>query len=116
MQPARLIPGLFGLAGVALGATAAHGIADPLAASALERASLYLLIHAAALLALGPGFGLLPRLGRLGIALGAAMFSGALMLKYLAGWTVAGGAAPAGGMILMLGWALIAISAFGKGR
>ncbi|HEV2557639.1 MAG TPA: DUF423 domain-containing protein [Microvirga sp.] len=102
-----------GLAGVALSARAAHGPGGPL----LETAARFLLIHAAVLLgvaalASGP---LSPRLGSasgLVLALGLALFCGDLVRRALAGAALFPFAAPAGGILLMLGWVLIGVSAF----
>ncbi|CZT35892.1 DUF423 domain-containing protein [Rhizobium sp. 9140] len=101
--------GLLGLSGVALAAAASHGTDARL----LGSASAMCLAHAPALLALA---GLLPRL-RLGaaagsaMALGTAIFAGDLVLRHVAGHGLFPMSAPLGGMLMMLGWALIALSA-----
>ena len=101
--------GLLGLSGVALAAAASHGT-DP---RLLGGASAMCLAHAPALLALA---GVLPRL-RFGTAAGSAMalgtviFAGDLVLRHVAGHGLFPMSAPLGGMLMMLGWALIVISA-----
>ena len=103
-----------GLAGVALGAWAAHGLA-PQPAGWVETASRYALWHALAMI--GAVFlgertaGAARRLANLATALfglGIALFSGSLVALAAGGW---GGAAPAGGIALMLGWAVLAVAA-----
>ena len=111
----RVLSPLCGLAGVALGAYAAHGIADPRAAAAVGEAALYLLIHAAALAGLGPGAGLLGRLGRWGLLVGVILFAGGITLGHLGPWPPALHLAPVGGTLLMLGWLLLAVTAIGRG-
>jgi uncharacterized membrane protein YgdD (TMEM256/DUF423 family) len=102
--------GLLGAAGVALGAASAH-----LGGGDLSRlGSAFLLFHAAAV----PGLLALPwparRLVRLAttcLALGAALFSGDVALLGFTGRTPVAGLAPAGGILLMIGWLLVAVSA-----
>lgn len=101
-----------GLAGVALSARAAHGPGGPL----LDTAARFLLIHAAVLLAVAAlsGGALAPRLGTaaaLVLALGLALFCGDLIRRALAESALFPYAAPAGGTLLMLGWALVGVAA-----
>ena len=102
---------LLGLTAVALGAIAAHAIAEAQAAQALERASLYQLIHALAILyATGlPGKAAL--LARSLLLIGIVLFCGSIELKYLFSLTQATAVAPAGGVALMLGWLMLGVSA-----
>lgn len=106
-QSLYALPGLLGLSAIALGAVGAHVVSDPAAAAVIEKASLYQLIHAVALLFM------LPRAGRIARAttacwlLGIALFSGSLYGKAF-GFIAHAPLAPMGGMLLMLGWALAA--------
>jgi uncharacterized membrane protein YgdD (TMEM256/DUF423 family) len=112
---ARLIvvfASLAGLAGVALSARAAHGPGGPL----LDTAARFLLIHAAVLLAVTALWDgtLAPRLGAaaaLVLAVGLALFCGDLVRRALADSALFPYAAPSGGVLLMLGWALIGVAA-----
>ena len=103
---------LAGLLGVALAAAAAH-IAPT---GSLQTAAQFLLVHAGPLLALGglSGSGRLrPGPTRLaaGLVLGLVLFSGDLALRALAQTPLFPMAAPTGGILLMLGWALAALAA-----
>jgi hypothetical protein len=102
---------LLGLTAVALGAIAAHTVAEAQAAQALERASLYQLIHALALLyATGlPGKAALLARGLL--LIGIVLFCGSIELKYLFSLPQATAVAPTGGVALMLGWLMLGVSA-----
>ncbi len=103
--------GLLGASAVALGAVAAHGLSDPVAASAVERASTYQLLHAIALLLLCQ-FSTWPWvLARALMLAGVIGFSGAIYAKYLLGLTALGGLAPIGGMLLIVSWLVIALAA-----
>ena len=106
-----VIAALLGLTAVALGAVAAHAVADTQAAQALERASLYQLIHALVLLyAVGlPGKAAL--LARLLLLTGIVLFCGSIELKYLFSVAQAVSVAPTGGVALMLGWLMLGVSA-----
>ncbi|MGJ4893310.1 DUF423 domain-containing protein [Bradyrhizobium sp. HKCCYLR20261] len=107
------LAGLMGAAGVALAAKAAH---DP-DASRLATASTMLLFHACALLgtvALAERGIVQRRIGMvaaLGLVLGAALFSGDLMMRQFAGDRLFPFAAPTGGMLLIGGWLVLAIAA-----
>lgn len=103
---------LAGLAGVAVSARAAHGPGGTL----LDTAARFLLVHAAVLLAVAALWGgtLAPRLGGaagLVLALGLALFCGDLIRRALAESALFPMAAPAGGVLLLLGWALIGVAA-----
>jgi uncharacterized membrane protein YgdD (TMEM256/DUF423 family) len=104
------LAGVLGLAGVALAAAASHGT-DP---RLLGGASAMCLAHAPALLALG-ALGARLRLGHaaaIAMGLGTMVFSGDLVLRHLAGTGLFPMSAPAGGMLMMLGWALVAVGAW----
>ena len=107
---------LSGLLGVGLAALAAHATGP----GSLETASRFLLMHAPALLALPAlaSAGLLRPAAARGagalIALGLLLFCGDLSLRALAGLAPLPWAAPAGGLILMAGWALAGAAAFGR--
>jgi uncharacterized membrane protein YgdD (TMEM256/DUF423 family) len=105
--------GIFGAAGVALAAAAAH-LPD---ASRLGPASSMLLFHASAILAasLLCERGLVHRIPGLaasfGFVLGTALFAGDLSLRQFSGHTLFPMAAPSGGMLLIGSWLLLAIAA-----
>src|SRR5690606_26141701 len=106
----RLAAGLLGLAGVAIGAVAAHALADPHAATVVERASLYQILHAMALLVIAGQPGRFALAARCAFMVGIALFCGGLYLRYLGGLAPAGVLAPYGGMALMLGWLLAGLA------
>lgn len=88
---------------VALGAYAAHGVADAHAQSNLQTAALYAFGHGIALAVLSAST--LRSLGRAGLyllLLGTLLFSGSLVLGALAQISVK--LAPVGGISLILGW------------
>lgn len=113
-----------GCLAVALGAFGAHGLGKFLAGLAdgalrldwWKTAAQYHLAHA---LALGLAAGLVgdTRVGRLSciaFALGIALFSGSLYTMTLTGTRWLGAVTPFGGLSLMVGWATLAVAAFGK--
>ncbi len=118
--PWLALAGLHGAVAVALGAFAAHGMADgfpPQAVDWVDTASRYQLVHAAALAALAslignaaPGW---PRrwlgLAAGAFALGPVLFSGALYGLAFTGIRTFGAVAPFGGLALILGWIALAI-------
>jgi uncharacterized membrane protein YgdD (TMEM256/DUF423 family) len=107
-----LVAGLMGAAGVALGAVAAHRVADP----GLATASLYLVIHAAAALALAAvagHWGGWPWLvTAAALQMGAVLFAGDIAARAFAGARLFPFAAPLGGSLMIGGWALVALAAF----
>ena len=105
-----IIAGLFGLTGVIAGAYAAHAIKDPHAAEMVKTAALYALIHAAVLIGWDRGYGKLATAARLSLSVGVLFFSGAIISKYLLHYAPIGDLAPAGGVLLMAGWALIVLN------
>ena len=108
-----VLAGLMGAAGVALTAASAHGKPG----LGLDNAGYLLLIHAAALLGgvAAVQAGLLARgIGGAGLAalvIGAALFAGDLTLRAYAGHRLFPMAAPTGGMVLIVGWLLLAVAA-----
>jgi uncharacterized membrane protein YgdD (TMEM256/DUF423 family) len=101
--------GLMGACAIALSAYAAH--MDP--SSNLVTASQYLIIHAVAVASLSLTT---PRRMVLGatslLVLGALLFCGDLTLRVLAGRALFHMAAPLGGIVLIIGWLTVALSAF----
>jgi uncharacterized membrane protein YgdD (TMEM256/DUF423 family) len=100
---------LCGLA-VALGAYASHGL-EGAAAVRAGLAALFAFGHGLALVAL-PHL-LTSRLARLGLAallVGSLLFCGSLAAAVFLAWPTA--LAPAGGVLLMSGWLLLAVDAF----
>jgi uncharacterized membrane protein YgdD (TMEM256/DUF423 family) len=101
--------GLLGAAGVGLAAAAAHLSGEPSAAIAAN----FLLFHAAALLAItalnaARPHPLLLVAGFL-MVIGAVLFSGDLALRAFAALRLIPMGAPAGGIILILGWIVAAV-------
>jgi uncharacterized membrane protein YgdD (TMEM256/DUF423 family) len=107
-----IFAGLFGALGVAFAAMAAHGGA----AATLGSASQMLLVHAPALLALGlygrtTSLGTAFQAGGGAILLGVLLFAGDLASRhYRDGQGLFPMAAPSGGSLTILGWALILIA------
>lgn len=101
-----LLAGLFGAAGVAASAVAAH-----LAGGAsLATAGHFLMIHAAAIAALSAAGLLATRgavlllVGATAMAAGTLLFSGDLALRALMGIKLLWGTAPFGGTLMIAGW------------
>jgi uncharacterized membrane protein YgdD (TMEM256/DUF423 family) len=107
-----VLAALSGLLGVGLSAAAAH-----VTGGSLATAAQFLLFHAPALLALVAlaAAGLLhPTLAGVAgyvLALGLVLFSGDLSRRAFSGAPLAPMAAPAGGILMMLGWLLVGLSA-----
>ena len=105
------LAGVFGAAGVATAAAAAHIAND----TSLHTAADFLLFHAAALLAIvammrGRAHGGLLAAGSL-IAAGTVLFCGDLAIRVLAGLRLLPMAAPTGGVLLIAGWLTAAVAA-----
>ncbi len=105
--------GLLGAAGVILAAAGAHAAPN----SGLESAAYVLLFHAAAILG-GAALlqqGMLARWSGLaalaGWTIGAVLFSGDIAMRAFAGHRLFPMAAPAGGIVLIVGWLALAIAA-----
>lgn len=128
MKPERILVlagGLSGAAGVALSATAAHA-----GGGNIGTAASFLLMHAPVFLAIGllagrgadgpeparndAGPGLL-HLAAYALLAGLVLFSGDLLLRDSAGTRVFLMAAPAGGMLMILGWLGIAAAGLRRG-
>jgi uncharacterized membrane protein YgdD (TMEM256/DUF423 family) len=114
MRPLLLaLAGLMGAAGVALAAAAAHGASG----AGLESASAMLLFHACAVM--GAILAAQTRLAwpplaltaAAGFVLGAALFSGDISLRALAGHRLFPMAAPSGGTLLIASWLALAAAA-----
>lgn len=111
-----VLAAILGLMGVALGAIAAHAIADPKAVSAVEKAALYQLIHAVVLLFASQQAGRLAQLSCWLFLIGILLFCGSIEIKYLMGIQGATGFAPTGGVCLMLGWIVMGLSSLYQKR
>lgn len=104
--------GVFGATGIILSAVAAH--LEP--STALQNASLILLVHAPALIAILVAIRVrfLPRFGGIfsviALTVGVILFSGDLSLRIFVGTSLFPLAAPLGGMALIFGWAILAVS------
>jgi uncharacterized membrane protein YgdD (TMEM256/DUF423 family) len=106
-----LAAGLFGAAGVAMGAHGSHGGFEAAAAAQIHVASTYLLLHATALAALAAlasqgRYARAPlRLCGFCLTLGTLLFSSSLYLHHALHWPTR--LAPAGGGLLILGWIML---------
>lgn len=108
MRAALVLAALLGLACVALGAFAAHGIDDPKAQEWLRTGALYGFVHVLAVFAtqrLGSRFAPWLFLG------GVVVFSGSLFAMGLGGPRSLGAVTPIGGLSFMAGWAALAWAA-----
>ncbi|MBY2985467.1 DUF423 domain-containing protein [Rhizobium leguminosarum] len=105
-----LFAGLFGVAGVALAALAAHGGGE---ANLAASASAMCLAHAPALLALALGTVRLRTAWLAGLLMivGTLLFAGDLVTLRFAGSSLFPYAAPTGGWAMMLGWLAVAAGA-----
>ena len=112
-----LIAGLFGATGVAAGAFGAHALqasVSPERIAIWDTAAQYHLIHAAAILALALGSQTGDsrwRLPMMGFTLGVLLFSFSLYALVLTDITRLAMITPVGGLLLMLGWLMVAIEA-----
>lgn len=106
---------LSGLTSVALGAFAAHGVADPQAQAWLKTGANYQIVHALAVFA---ALNALPRGDRAAMIaatlflIGALIFSGTLYAMALGAPRWLGAVIPIGGVALMAGWIALAWGAF----
>ncbi len=102
--------GIAGACGVAAAAAASHGAAGP----DLSIAAPFLMVHAAALLALALS-ATAPRAGYLGaatlMAIGLTLFAGDLAVRAFGGPRLFPMAAPTGGTLLILSWVAVALVA-----
>lgn len=114
LQVLIAIAALFGCAGIVLAAAAAH--AKP--GTGLDSASHMLLFHAPAVIAgcAGIAAGLISRpvgvIAAIVLLIGVALFAGDLALRAYAGHRLFPMAAPTGGVVMIAGWALLALGAF----
>lgn len=113
---------LGGLA-VAAGAFGAHALEDRLSVEALawwQTAAHYHLAHALALVLVGlaaaRGSSRWLTLAGVGFASGVVLFSGSLYALALTGARWLGAVTPAGGLLLLVGWAGLAASAIARPR
>ncbi len=112
----RVLAALAALAG-GLGVAASAAAAHTSGGETLKTAAQFLLFHAPAVLAL-TGFaaagltrGGPTRLAAAALLVGLTLFSGDLAMRALAGQALFTMAAPAGGIVLMAGWVLVALTA-----
>jgi uncharacterized membrane protein YgdD (TMEM256/DUF423 family) len=108
-----VLAALCGGGGVALSAAAAHAAGG----ANLDTAARFMLVHAAAIIGVmalcGAGF-VHPTLGRIAasaLLVGLALFAGDLSMRAFRGAALFPMAAPSGGIMLMTGWGLVALSA-----
>jgi uncharacterized membrane protein YgdD (TMEM256/DUF423 family) len=110
------LAGALGFTAVAFGAFGAHGLRARLSPAMLEiyrTGALYHLVHAVAALAVALAGDKLRR-GRLILALlsaGIVVFAGSLYALAITGLPVLGAITPLGGLLLLAGWALVALEA-----
>ncbi len=105
-----LLAGINGLMAVAAGAFGAHGVSDPQVKDWLRTGAQYQLVHAVAGLACYGFMRMaLTQAGWAGwlFGLGGLVFGGSLYLMALTGVKVLGAVTPVGGLLLMLGWAVV---------
>jgi uncharacterized membrane protein YgdD (TMEM256/DUF423 family) len=112
------VAGLYGAAGVALWAAAAHSGAN----TSLATGAQFLLIHATALAGIAAlassGFGA-PRIALgagLLLAIGSALFTGDIAMRAFWQQLLFAMAAPAGGTLTILGWLLLGLAALVAAR
>ena len=110
------VAALLGLMAVSMGAIAAHALADPQAIAAIEKAAIYQLIHALALIMSTLLTGTLVQWSRVFILIGIFLFCGSIELKYLLNLQHATVVAPTGGICLMLGWVLLGVASLRQRR
>ena len=97
------VTGLLGFSAIILGAVGTHAVHDQAAQALIEKASLYQLIHAVALLAFHQRTQKAARITQYCWIGGTILFSGSLYLKAFA-ITASAPLAPFGGVLLMAGW------------
>ena len=102
---------MLGFLGVAAGAFGAHGLQGSVSAERLavfETAARYHLFHALAILA---AHGLGATSSGIAFLAGTIVFSGSLYLLVLTDRSWLGAVTPVGGVLLLVGWALLAFAA-----
>lgn len=112
-----VVAAILGLTGVAAGAFGAHALDDRLDAAQLgayETAVRYQLYHALALIGAAWVGGLRPSRAAVASAgcmtIGVVLFSGSIYGLTLLGWKWLGPITPLGGLLLMIGWVLLAVA------
>jgi uncharacterized membrane protein YgdD (TMEM256/DUF423 family) len=105
-----------GFLSVAVGAFAAHGVTDPKAAEWLRLGAQYELVHALATMACALFMILGAARARFAAAFflsGSVIFCGSLYAMALGAPRILGAVTPVGGMLFLIGWAVLAWSADG---
>ena len=103
------IAAISALVSVAAGAFGAHGVTDPVAKELLKTGAAYQMTHALAACGLAETIG--ARRARLAPGLfigGAVLFSGSLYALAFGAPRWVGAVTPVGGLLFMLGWAVLA--------
>ncbi len=107
---------LSGFVAVAMGAFAAHGLSDPRAKDWIKTAASYQFMHAIASLACATLMQIGAKRARYAPAFflsGTALFSGSLYALALGAPRILGLATPVGGLLFLIGWAVMAWAARG---
>ena len=107
---------LSGLIAVAMGAFAAHGLKDPQAKDWVKTAATYQFMHAIVSLACATFMQVGARRARHAPAFflsGTVLFSGSLYAMALGGPHILGLATPVGGLLFLIGWAVVVWAARG---
>lgn len=107
---------IVGFLAVAVGAFAAHGVADPQAKGWLQTAALYAFMHGMATFAAALLMSLGARRARHAPAFflaGVAVFSGSLIAMAFGAPLWFGAITPIGGTLFLIGWAVLAWGASG---
>ncbi len=107
-RPWLVLAALAGLACVAFGAFAAHGISDPKAQGWLRTGAEYGFVHVLATFA---AVWLKSRFAPPVFLAGVVLFSGSLWAMALGAPSLLGAVTPLGGVAFMIGWALLAWTA-----
>jgi len=121
MRMQLVLAALWGLIAVGAGAFGAHAVSDPQAKAWLQTGAQYQLVHALAVFAcltvyrLYPGAPAAPIAAWLFLA-GGLLFAGSLYLMAVTGTRALGAVAPIGGVLLLLGWAVLAWAALAGTR
>jgi uncharacterized membrane protein YgdD (TMEM256/DUF423 family) len=103
-----------GFLAIAVGAFAAHGIKDPKAAEWLKLGAQYEFMHAMATFACATFMNIGARRARFAPAFflsGSVVFSGSLYAMALGAPRILGAITPIGGILFLIGWAVLAWSA-----
>ena len=112
LRPIVVCAGLSGFVAIAASAFGAHSAPNPEAKAWLETGGHYQLVHAAA--ALAAALLSLQGLSKAKLAawlflIGAGIFSATLYLMALGGPHIPGAITPIGGVIMMVGWAILVV-------